>query len=88
LLLAEMAAGCSSDKSNGVAMELEEGEGSEALLRGTALDHFAESEELLSLVRSLPQVYHELRSREKSEERFTSKTAELVCIHNVHVPGF
>lgn len=48
--------------------------GPEALASGTALDHFAESEELLSLVSSLPQVYSELRSREKSEERFTSET--------------
>lgn len=41
---------------------------------GTVLDHFAESEELLSLVAALPHVYEELRSREKSEERFTSES--------------
>ena len=45
----------------------------EALVSGTALDHFAESEELQSLVSTLPQVYNELRSRERSEERFTSE---------------
>lgn len=45
----------------------------EAIVSGTALDHFAESEELLSLVSTLPQVYDELRGRERSEERFTSE---------------
>lgn len=40
---------------------------------GTVLDHFAESGELFSLVTALPQVYEELRSREKSEERFTGE---------------
>lgn len=40
---------------------------------GTALYHFSENEELLSLVCTLPQVYAELRTREKSEERFTGR---------------
>jgi len=47
-----------------------------ALTCGTVLDHFVESEELMSIVAALPQSCEELRSREKSEERFTS---EDVC---------
>lgn len=47
-----------------------------ALACGSALDHFAESEELLCLVTSLPHVCGELRNREKSEERFISEPKE------------
>ena len=49
-------------------------EPSDVVGQGTVLDHFSESEEVLSLVAGLPQVCEELRSREKSEERFSSKT--------------
>lgn len=63
-------------------MAVEEGPG--ALASGTALDHFAESEELLSLVSTLPEVYSELRSRERSEERFTSETKPLFLVLAYH----
>lgn len=58
---------------------MEGGEGT--VCSGSALDHFAESEELMSLVSSLPQVYSELRSREKSEERFTSESGPPQLVH-------
>lgn len=56
-----------------VARSMEE-EASAAVVHGTVLDHFAESEELMSLVTALPLVSEELRSREKSEERFTGNS--------------
>lgn len=71
-------------------------EGLGTLACGTVLDHFTESEELLSLVNTLPHVYMELRSREKSEERFTCETDSLlistidsllVCRYSGWVPG-
>lgn len=47
---------------------------------GTVLDHFLESEELMSLVTALPEVCEELRNRERSEERFTSECHGLILI--------
>lgn len=47
---------------------MEEGED---ITRGTPLDHFAESEELLSIVSTLPQVCGEMRASENAIERFT-----------------
>ncbi len=60
----------------------QEGDNSEAPACGAVFNHFGESGELLSLVRALPQVCGELRSREKSEERFTSKMSMDVCTFN------
>ncbi len=51
--------------------------GAEAVTYGTALDHFAESAEVISLIASLPQASKELRSRETSEEKFTGKRVRL-----------
>ena len=43
----------------------------EDITRGTPLDHFAESEELSSIISTLPQVCGELRPSENAIERFT-----------------
>jgi len=45
-----------------------------ALTFGTYLDHFAESEEVFSLVAALPEVCKDLRSRETSRQRFKGTT--------------
>ena len=59
---------------NGSALLLElslKMEEDEDLTCGTPLDHFAESEELSSIVSTLPHVCGELRSSENAIERFT-----------------
>ena len=61
------------------------GEGG-AVAYGGLLDHFAESKELMSLIRALPAVYDVLRNREMSEERFTRKLVyEDLAVSNVLV---
>ncbi len=42
-----------------------------ALTCGTLLDHFVESDEVFSIVASLPEVCADLRARETSQQRFT-----------------
>ncbi len=51
---------------------------------GTALDHFAESAEVISLIASLPQANKELRSRETSEEKFTGGEREMQGTALIH----
>lgn len=40
---------------------------------GTRLDHFAENEELVSIISTLPQVCGEMRPSENAIEKFTGK---------------
>ena len=49
----------------------------EDLTCGTPLDHFAESEELSSIVSTLPHVCGELRLSENATEKFTSTCTDL-----------
>lgn len=51
---------------------------------GTVLDHFAESEELTSLVDTLPHICREPIALEASQERFTG---ECACMHKCCVPS-
>lgn len=46
-------------------------DGGDEVSFGTALDHFAESAELSSLVESLPQTCGDQTTLEASQERFT-----------------
>lgn len=45
----------------------------DCISHGTHLDHFAESEELLSVVSMLPVVCGEMRPTENAVEKFTSE---------------
>ena len=49
-----------------------------ALTFGTLLDHFAESEEVFSLVDALPEVCNDLRARENAHQRFTGRLRWLL----------
>ena len=49
---------------------------------GTALDHFAESEELRSLVDTLPHICSNIIALEASQERVTGVAINL-CMHTL-----
>ncbi len=56
----------------------------EALTFGTALDHFAESEELRSLIDTLPHICQDFTALETSHERFTGVQI-WCCLYYMYV---
>ena len=49
----------------------------ECVTCGSAFDHFAESEELFSIIDALPLSCKDLSTRESSQQRFVGKTAAV-----------
>lgn len=55
---------------------MEPGEG-RTVSFGTVYDHFSESEELSSLVDTLPHICHDQIAMEASQERFTGQPSDF-----------
>lgn len=55
----------------------------ECVTCGSAFDHFAESEELFSLIDALPLSCKELSTREGSQQRFVGKAQSVAVNHAV-----